>query len=150
LAYSRFQQETFLRRRQLAAVKLVPRNELECTCCLQPYYPDGVRQGAVANMVLGAELYSVCPVCGQNVAGRLLDDSYKLRWRGAIREQLSDARHMLLMLLSLILSRQTPSSDDVFMKVLTRLQQLYPEKALAELKLLGDNSLRYRDAVQTE
>jgi hypothetical protein len=53
---------------------------------------------------------------------------------------------MLLMCLSLILSRQTPSTDDVFVSVLTQLQQLYPEKALAELKLLGDNALRYRDA----
>ncbi|PYX86598.1 MAG: hypothetical protein DMG70_00320 [Acidobacteria bacterium] len=101
-------------------------------------------------MVLDTELYSACPVCGQNVAGDLLDDSYKLRWRRAIRKQLSDTRHTLLMFLSLILSRQTPSTDDVFMKVLTRLQQLYPKKALAELKLLGDNALRYRDAARTE
>lgn len=139
-----------MRRQQLVAVTLVQEDALECTCCLQRYCLDSVGEDAVATMVLDTELYSACPVCGQNVAGDLLDDSYKLRWRRAIRKQLSDTRHTLLMFLSLILSRQTPSTDDVFMKVLTRLQQLYPKKALAELKLLGDNALRYRDAARTE
>jgi len=146
----RFYQESGLRRQQLATLTLIQENALECACCLQRYYPDTAREYTVATTVLSAELYSVCPVCGLSVADDLLDDSYRVRWRRAIRRQLSDTRHTLLMFLSLILSKRTPSTDDAFMKVLTQLQQLYPEKALAELKLLGDNALRYRNAACTE
>ena len=138
-----------MRRRQFATIVLTQDIALECACCLQRYCPEAGRED-VAIVGLGAELYSVCPACGQNVAGDLLDDRYRLRWRHVIREQLSDSKYTLLMCLSLILSRQTPSTDEIFMKVLTQLQRLYPEKALAELKLLGDNALRYRDAACAE
>src|SRR5437868_3804953 len=134
----------------LTRVALTQEVALECTCCLQRYYPDKALNDAVAAALFGAELYSVCPVCGQNAGDDLLDDGYKSRWRRTIRKQLSDTRHTLLMFLSLILSKQVPSTDKVFTKALMELQQLYPDKTLVELKLLGDEALRYMDAACAE
>jgi hypothetical protein len=41
------------------------RQELICDCCKQPYYPDKVRQDLFDLILLGAEPYSICPVCTQ-------------------------------------------------------------------------------------
>src|SRR5438445_11218229 len=95
----RFYQESGLRRQQLATLTLIQENALECACCLQRYHPDTAREYTVATTVLSAELYSVCPVGGLRVDDELMDDSFRVRWRRAIRRQLSDTRQKLLRLL---------------------------------------------------
>lgn len=137
-------------RRPTEMMLLAQEIALVCTCCLQKYYPDEALQDRVTAALFGAEFYSVCPVCGRNVSDDSRSDCYKSRWRHAIRQQLSDTRHVLLMFLALILSKRVFSTDEIFVHLLAELQKLYPDKTLVQLRQLGEDALRYMNAACQE
>lgn len=112
---------------------------LECACCKQTYHPERAFEDAFDAQVLGAEKYGVCAVCGLNVPDGLRDDSYRKRWRRAMRVDLEIEELRLLVALSLLTNMQSSTqADRLFNLVLRKLQVRYPDKTLLELKVAGD------------
>lgn len=116
---------------------------LECACCRQVYYPSRAVSDAVEAGILGAEKYVVCAVCGLNVPDSMRDDSYKKRWRRAMRVNLRREELSLLLALSVLTAMESSAdADRLFNLVLRKLQVRYPDKTLLELKVAGDRLWR--------
>jgi len=60
--------------------------------------------------LFGAEPYTVCPICEQNVSDRLQTESYKSRWREAALPSL-DERAVRVAMLSICLRRGLTSDE---------------------------------------
>jgi len=48
--------------------------QLICNCCGQPYYPNKSWEDRMKAIVFGAEKYSVCPLCTQEVPSDVFED----------------------------------------------------------------------------
>jgi hypothetical protein len=49
--------------------------QLICNCCGQPYYPNKSWEDRMRAIVFGAEKYSVCPLCTQEVPFDVFEDA---------------------------------------------------------------------------
>jgi hypothetical protein len=56
--------------------------QLICNCCGQPYYPNKSWEDRMRAIIFGAEKYSVCPLCTQEVQSDVFqDEGYRKRCR---------------------------------------------------------------------
>src|SRR5208283_6110605 len=56
--------------------------QLICKCCGQPYYPNKSWEDRMRAIIFGAEKYSVCPLCTQEVTSDVFqDEDYRKRCR---------------------------------------------------------------------
>jgi hypothetical protein len=56
--------------------------QLICNCCAQPYYPNKSWEDRMRAIIFGAEKYSVCPLCAQEVPSDVFqDEDYRKRCR---------------------------------------------------------------------
>jgi hypothetical protein len=56
--------------------------QLICNCCGQPYYPNKSWEDRMRAIIFGAEKYSVCPLCAQEVPSDVFqDEGYRKRCR---------------------------------------------------------------------
>ena len=56
--------------------------QLICNCCDQPYYPNKSWEDRMRAIIFGAEKYSVCPLCAQEVPSDVFqDEDYRKRCR---------------------------------------------------------------------
>jgi predicted amidophosphoribosyltransferase len=56
--------------------------QLICNCCGQPYYPNKSWEDRMRAIIFGAEKYSVCPLCAQEVQSDVFqDEGYRKRCR---------------------------------------------------------------------
>src|SRR5262249_2051287 len=122
-------------RLSVPSVALTQELALECRCCLQRCHPDKALNDLIEARLFGAEPFSVCPICGHNVSDERQTAADKGRLRQTVKKHFSDAGHIQLMLLALILSKQLPSTGEIFREVLTNLNGLY--KNLVELNAVG-------------
>jgi hypothetical protein len=54
--------------------------QLICNCCGQPYYPNKSWEDRIRAIIFGAEKYSVCPLCAQEVPSDVFqDEDYRKR-----------------------------------------------------------------------
>jgi hypothetical protein len=54
--------------------------QLICNCCGQPYYPNKSWEDRMRAIIFGAEKYSVCPLCTQEVQSDVFqDEGYRKR-----------------------------------------------------------------------
>jgi len=54
--------------------------QLICNCCGQPYYPNKSWEDRMRAIIFGAEKYSVCPLCAQEVPTDVFqDEDYRKR-----------------------------------------------------------------------
>ena len=59
--------------------------QLICSCCGQPYYPNKSWEDRVRAVLFGAEKYSICPLCTQQVPGYVFEDeAYRRRCRNQV------------------------------------------------------------------
>jgi hypothetical protein len=119
---------------------------LECACCKQIYHPDRALADRVEAALFGAEPYTVCPICEQNVSDKMQTDSYKSRWRQAALPRLDD-RAVRVAMLSIYLRRGL-TSDEEFDKALKEAQKAYPDKTINQLMSMGDEALRHLEALR--
>ncbi|HET7440173.1 MAG TPA: hypothetical protein VFJ47_02640 [Terriglobales bacterium] len=55
--------------------------QLICRCCRQPYHPDKRWESEWDQIMLGAEKFAICAICGQSVPQKTFDDyGYRRRW----------------------------------------------------------------------
>jgi hypothetical protein len=59
--------------------------QLICKCCRRPYHPDKVWESAWDLIVLGAEKFAICAICGQSVPQETIED-YRGRWLRAAKK----------------------------------------------------------------
>ncbi len=57
--------------------------QLICNCCGQPYYPNKSWEDRMRAIIFGAEKYSVCPLCTQEVQSDVFQDE---GYRDAVQE----------------------------------------------------------------
>ena len=63
--------------------------QLICRCCRQPYYPDKAWESQWDQVVLGAEKFAVCPICGQTAPQDKFESmNYRMRWLRAVKRHL--------------------------------------------------------------
>jgi hypothetical protein len=56
--------------------------QLICNCCGQPYYPNKSWEDRMRAIIFGAEKYSICPLCTQEVQSDVFqDEGYRKRCR---------------------------------------------------------------------
>lgn len=56
--------------------------QLICNCCGQPYYPNKSWEDRMRAIIFGAEKYSICPLCAQEVPTDVFEDEdYRKRCR---------------------------------------------------------------------
>jgi hypothetical protein len=56
--------------------------QLICNCCGQPYYPNKSWEDRMKAIIFGAEKFSVCPLCTQEVPSDVFqDEDYRMRCR---------------------------------------------------------------------
>lgn len=59
--------------------------QLICSCCGQPYYPNKSWEDRVRAIIFGAEKYSICPLCTQEVPAAVFqDEGYRKRCRSEV------------------------------------------------------------------
>jgi hypothetical protein len=59
--------------------------QLICNCCGQPYYPNKSWEDRIRAIIFGAEKYSVCPLCTQEVPSDVFEDGgYRKRCQGEV------------------------------------------------------------------
>ena len=65
--------------------------QLICKCCRQPYYPNKAWESAWDTVILGAEKFAICPICGQKVSEAKFESyRYRERWLRAVKKQLAN------------------------------------------------------------
>lgn len=119
---------------------------MECTCCKQTYHPDRALADRVETALFGAEPYTVCPICEQNVSDKLQTESYKNRWRKAALPCLDDRTVRVAMLA--IYLRRGLSGDEGFDVALKEAQAAYPDKTINQLRSRGDEALVLLEALR--
>jgi hypothetical protein len=66
--------------------------QLICKCCRQPYYPNHAWESSWDAVVLGAEKFAICPICGQKVSQEQFESyRYRERWLRAVKKRLPTA-----------------------------------------------------------
>jgi hypothetical protein len=65
--------------------------QLICNCCGQPYYPNKSWEDRMRAIIFGAEKYSVCPLCAQEVPSDVFQDE---DYRKRCRREVARLQHM--------------------------------------------------------